>query len=949
MFYLFQVLCNALWYVTNHHQTINDASLRKQTLLPVPNIFNDYDGYNEVKRKKLKSCPLSASLLDSHAQALYSLLMKPVVNSSVSWKQGAEDIKQLAECFTAYKEYLVVQNKTAKENQSKLYPVRTIDKEATIEHRYGNLSGQIREKYVDINEAVTSAGIMAPVVFDEYKHLDKPFESNLERFRYFQDLQLKCPVDIIRFSPGGSSVSTVCIVQVSNQNRSNAEMLTQGARLLQTVRPNLKEYHTRAQRRLFKEKLKNVASVLPSVANLIYQELALDFSAAEHPVTQERLRLIFLGQNDLIPDLRVLNPGRPNNKFDVFFETLSKEVEKITAADDRRHGTAHLSEFISLEEMVEKTAKSCPEGTDIPSKSLVRLQFAPRNPYARSALNFTGKIDVQYKVQRRQLRIDHPDDHYCNAQFRYLKEMAIEMREHCALLFCDDKAKVSIGEPGSPVSTGVRGKKTIVPSSSTLVSLDHDMTKASLTPSVILHCKIPGSINDSFVRGQVTVTVNDSVFQMSSPFRHAVSIIKAFEQQGHFPYTLLKFTDGGTDQRNTLESVKCASICVFKEMNLDMMILARCAPGHSYVNPAERVMSILNLALQNVALERKESTEKMNKVLKSCNSMADVRNLAEKTPEVKTAWIESVEPVASVLRNRFLRLKLKDDPVKALDPVSDQEIDILKRHLRELFPNLDLKKLQKVHTSKVESYQKWIETHCRSRQYTFQIRKCRDENCCLPPRLRDEQMQWLPDPVLNETKDHYKSYNEVKGTETNESDRPSLKAKPIKEKKLNLRATVNVTTSNPVNDIFEEEEFEVPTPDAHLCITQNARAIVECVECRKPRVVYSHHKLTERQIMSFTISISEYEYTCGSPLLPPTNSMSKKVMSRLNINCDSHVELAYYGSGLGQVDICSVCAEPEADTNAELKKQYKTVLPLCKTCEGNGRVPFIQRPYGKKN
>lgn len=581
--------------------------------------------------------------------------MKPVVNSSVSWKQGAEDIKQLAECLTAYKEYLVVQNKTAQENQSKLYPVRTIDKEATIEHRYGNLSGQIREKYVEINEAVTSAGIMAPVVFDEYKHLDKPFGSNLERFRYFQDLQLKCPVDIIRFSPSGSSVSTVCIVQVSNQNRSNAEMLTQGARLLQTVRPNLKEYHTRAQRRLFKEKLKNVASVLPSVANLIYQELALNFSAAEHPVTQERLRLIFLGQNDLIPDLRVLNPGRPNNNFDVFFETLSKEVEKITAADDRWHGTAHLSEFISLEEMVE------------------------------NALNFTGKIDVQYKVQRRQLRIDHPDDHYCNAQFKYLKEMAIEKREHCALLFCDDKAKVSIGEPGNPVSTGVRGKKTIVPSSSILVSLDHDMTKASLTPS----------IDDSFVRGQVTVTVNDSVFQMSSPFRHANSIIKAFEQQGHFPYTLLKFTDDGTDQRNTLESVKCASICVFKEMNLDMMILARCAPGHSYVNPAERVMSILNLALQNVALERKESTEKMNKVLKSCNSMADVRNLAEKTPEVKTAWIESVEPVASVLLYRFLRLKLKDDPVKALDPVIDQEIDILKRHLRELFPNLDLTNYKK--------------------------------------------------------------------------------------------------------------------------------------------------------------------------------------------------------------------------------------------------------------
>ncbi|VDH89562.1 Hypothetical predicted protein [Mytilus galloprovincialis] len=568
-----KVLCNALWYITNHHSTINDASMRKQAVLPIPKIYNDYDGYNDIKRKRVKSCPLSASLLDSHAQALYSLLMKPVVNSSPSWKQGAEDVKQLADCLIAYREHLLVQNETTQANQSKLYPVRTIDKEATIEHRRGNLLGQIKDKYGKINEAVFNAEVMVPVVFDESKHLNKPFESNTERFRFFKDLQLKCPIDIIRFSPGGSSVSTICIVKVSGQNRSEPEMLTQGARLLQTVRPKLKEYHTRAQRRMFRENLKNVASLLPSVANLIYQELALDASAAEHPVTQERLRLIFLGQSDLIPDLRVLNPGRPNNTFDVFFETLSKEVEKITIADDRRHGTAHLSEFISLEELVEKTAKCCPEGTAIPSKSLVRLQFAPRNPFAKSALNFTGKIDVQYKVQRRQLRIDHPDDHYCNAQFRYLKEMAIEMKEHCALLFCDDKAKVSVGEPGSPVSTGVRGKKSIVPSSTTLVALDHDMTKASLTPSVILKCKIPESIDKSFVRGQVTVLVNDSVFQMSSPFRHAVSIIKALEQDGNFPCTLLKFTDGGTDQRNTLESVKCASICVFKEMNLDMMIL----------------------------------------------------------------------------------------------------------------------------------------------------------------------------------------------------------------------------------------------------------------------------------------------------------------------------------------------------------------------------------------
>ena len=34
------------------------------------------------------------------------------------------------------------------------------------------------------------------------------------------------------------------------------------------------------------------------------------------------------------------------------------------------------------------------------------------------------------------------------------------------------------------------------------------------------------------------------------------------------------------------------------------MTVARCGPGQSYMNPAEKIMSILNLGLQNVATER---------------------------------------------------------------------------------------------------------------------------------------------------------------------------------------------------------------------------------------------------------------------------------------------------------------------------------------------------------
>lgn len=364
--------------------------------------------------------------------------------------------------------------------------------------------------YNILDEAVRSAGENKPVYFDEFQHVESPFGTNQQRSYFFEKLQLSVPIYMIRLSPGGSCISVVCIFQ-GKECKSDVDMLSYGARFLQSARPHLKEFHTRAQRRHFKEKLKNVASVLPSVSDMIYKELTLDASAANNPITQERLRLIFIGNAGLTADLRTLNPGRPSGQFDKFFNVLSGLIENITAADDRRHSVAHLSEFISLDEMILKAKSECPEDCPIPSKSLVRLQFAPRNPYTKAAQNFTSKLNVQYKIQRRQLRISHPDEHYCNAQLKYLKEMAIEQKNNCLLYFCDDKAKVPFEDPNHYISTGVRGRMSIVPTTSTLSALDHDMIRASVTPSVLLQSKIPEDISKSFVREKVTTIINDFI------------------------------------------------------------------------------------------------------------------------------------------------------------------------------------------------------------------------------------------------------------------------------------------------------------------------------------------------------------------------------------------------------------------------------------------------------
>ena len=115
--------------------------------------------------------------------------------------------------------------------------------------------------------------------------------------------------------------------------------------------------------------------------------------------------MIFLGETGLLADLCGLNAGRPTGTFDVFFEKFSEIIESVSAADERRHNVAHMSQWISLRDLISQA------GTPIPSKALVCLQFTPRNLYAHTVMSFTGRFAVQYKIQRRQLQLAHTNNH----------------------------------------------------------------------------------------------------------------------------------------------------------------------------------------------------------------------------------------------------------------------------------------------------------------------------------------------------------------------------------------------------------------------------------------------------------------------------------------------------------------------------------------------------------
>ena len=76
----------------------------------------------------------------------------------------------------------------------------------------------------------------------------------------------------------------------------------------------------------------------------------------------------------------------------------------------------------------------------------------------------------------------------------------------------------------------------------------------------------------------------------------------------------------------------------------------RTAPYHSWRNPVERIMSILNLGLQCVGLAREKLQDAE---VAKCNSMSDIRKVAEKKPVVIAAVEDCISPVKALLTSIF--------------------------------------------------------------------------------------------------------------------------------------------------------------------------------------------------------------------------------------------------------------------------------------------------------
>ncbi len=128
---------------------------------------------------------------------------------------------------------------------------------------------------------------------------------------------------------------------------------------------------------------------------------------------------------------------------------------------------------------------------------------------------------------------------------------------------------------------------------------------------------------------------------------------------------LVIYIDGGPDHNCKHTSVKLGLLSLLLELDLDTMVVMQTAPTQSWGNHVERVMYVLNLGLQGVALARDELLgDNFEKDFKKCNGMSAVREVA------KTYNKNIVEPTP-----------VSELDVEGIDVISDEQREQEKEHV----------------------------------------------------------------------------------------------------------------------------------------------------------------------------------------------------------------------------------------------------------------------------
>ena len=284
-------LTDVLWYIDGMHDTLNERSCK------VPTVFNKFTGYNkpENHRHRKRVChSMSREELLSHSRALFACLSNPFW-SREKWLSLKEDVEQLSRSLLSYADLL-------------------LDKRARIQFIHSsnevtrNVAEHLSVSYVDkcqrpspiissISNAITQIEPNTPLDLRPLLPDDRR-----RRYEWIQTLKhgLDVPIIHLQYSPGSNIGDLHWIWQCSASNIEDALKCCQP--IIENLKKNIPEYHTRAMRR---DAIELFGLVSPrtkkSVVRRLYKELVCDSSASTNLSQEEvdqRVQIIMFDLED---------------------------------------------------------------------------------------------------------------------------------------------------------------------------------------------------------------------------------------------------------------------------------------------------------------------------------------------------------------------------------------------------------------------------------------------------------------------------------------------------------------------------------------------------------------------------------------------------------------------------------------------------------------------------
>ncbi|CAB5380292.1 unnamed protein product [Rhizophagus irregularis] len=192
-----------------------------------------------------------------------------------------------------------------------------------------------------------------------------------------------------------------------------------------------------------------------------------------------------------------------------------------------------------------------------------------------------------------------------------------------------------------------------------------------------------------------------------------------------------------------------------------------------------------------------------------------------------------------------------------------------------------------------------------------------------------EKLANFPDLVPG-NKNHYMSFKEIYGKETNEKHRPSLKSK----------SNNNTTNSN---------DLQLKPTQQYV---RNVGQCVLCIKCNRPRVLYSKCKVKQEMIRKLHSFLETVDYSCGTTFVDLTDlsfAINSKARENLNTNredifvnaklsCQQEMERTYYSTKCFMA-VCFNCGIADIEIPSS-----NDTYPYCNECEIG---PGFKRKRGK--